>query len=132
MNNSKPQTPLEKLKAEKERIRQETKEQELRMNQHITYVQSNAGSLLLSFASSMLFPSHAKKNAALPSSDNLSVQAGEAGTGKLSLADFLPLTKLLLPTVWEMSKPILISWGIKKATSLASGLFSRKKHKSKN
>lgn len=129
--NSKPQTPLEKLTAEKIRIKKETKEQEIKLNQHVTYVQANAGSLFLSFFSSMLFNQSDKKTSkALPADSN--GEAKEPVTTNLSFADFIPFTKLLIPAVWEISKPILISWSIKKASSVVTGLFSRKKDSKKH
>lgn len=124
--NSKPQTPLERLTAEKNKIKQLTKEQEIKLNEHIVYVQKNAGSLLLSLVSSMLFAPSAKKEnnpAPTPSGE----QPETTSTGSLSLADFIPVGKLLLPVAWDIAKPILLSWGIKKATKIASGLFTRKK-----
>lgn len=130
--NSKPQTPLEKLTAEKIRIKKETEEQEIKLNRHVTYVQANAGSLFLSFVSSMLFNQSDKKSSkALPAADS-GEEAKDAVATNLSFADFIPFTKLLIPAVWEISKPILISWSIKKATSVVAGLFSRKKDSKKH
>jgi len=124
--NSKPQTPLEKLTAEKKRIRQLTQEQEIKLNAHIVYVQQNAGSLLLSFVSSMLFAPPAKKENKEASTQSEG-QAETTTTESLSFSDFIPVGKLLLPVAWDIAKPILLSWGIKKATQIAAGLFTRKK-----
>ncbi|MDD4516312.1 hypothetical protein [Massilibacteroides sp.] len=124
--NNKPQTPLEKLKTEKKRILALTKEQENKLNEHVAYVQTNAGTLFLSFISSMLFRQSEKKQdqtTSAPSDKN----AGNSLSEQLSLADFLPLTKMLIPVAWDIAKPIFISWGIKKAGSIIGKLFSRKK-----
>ena len=56
MNNQ--QTPLEKLISDKERIQRQCKRQEQKLNEDFSYIQENAGSLLLSGLSSLLFPSN--------------------------------------------------------------------------
>jgi hypothetical protein len=126
MNNNKQQTPLEILTAEKKRIRQLTKEQEVKINEHVTYMQANAGSLFLSFLSSLLFNSSAKNEEQAQASTSDEVQTDSLATA-FSIADLLPLTKLFVPVAWNVVKPILISWGIKKAGNLLAGLFVRKK-----
>lgn len=99
------------------------------MNEHVAYVQANAGSLLLSTLSSMLFkPSSTKETQTSPDSSEEKTE-GTSLAGNLSFADFLPLGKVLLPVAWDVAKPILISWGIKKAGTIVTGLFSRKKVK---
>lgn len=52
MNNQ--QTPLEKLISDKERIQRQCKRQEQKLNEDFSYIQENAGSLLLSGLSSLL------------------------------------------------------------------------------
>lgn len=128
--NSKLQTPLEKLTAEKRRIWQETKEQEIKLNRQITYIQANAGSLFLSYLSSMLFSPNAKKTLP-PPTGTTDGETNEASSANISVADFIPFAKLLLPAVWEIAKPILISWSIKRAGAVVAGLFSRKKQNNK-
>lgn len=125
--NNKPQTPLEKLTAEKIRIKQLTKEQEAKLNDHFVYIQTNAGSLFLSAVSSMLFAPSAKKESNPASASSPGKQPETGAMENFTLADFLPLGKLLLPVAWDIAKPILLSWGIKKVTRMATGLFARKK-----
>lgn len=125
MNNSKIQTPTEKLLAEKNRVKQLLQKQETTLNGHITYIQANAGSLLLTFVSSMLF-SPSKKDGQAKTTNAEGENAGTASE-PLSFADFLPLTKLMLPVAWDIARPILMAWGIKKAKVWASKLFTRKK-----
>lgn len=131
MNNNKPQTPTEKLTAEKNKVSQLLKEQERTINAHVVYIQDNAGSLLLSFVSSMLFSPSSKKDAQAGTSDADAKTPG-IPSEPLSLADFLPVAKLMLPVAWDLARPILISWGIKKAGALFSGLFTRKKAQTNN
>ena len=50
-------TPLEKLQANKQRLQTACDEQEKKINATFSYIQENAGSLLLSGVSSLLFPS---------------------------------------------------------------------------
>jgi len=128
MTNSKPLTPLEKLTAEKTRIRLLVNEQEIKMNEHITYAQANAGSLFLSFLSSMLFTqSDRKASQAETNSPDGSTPASTPSSTPFSFADLLPLSKLLIPVAWDVAKPILLSWGIKRASAILAGLFTRKK-----
>ena len=60
--NHPQQTPLEKLLADKQRIQQACLEQENKINKTFTYIQENAGSLLLSGLSSLLFPAKPESN----------------------------------------------------------------------
>ena len=53
---SKQQTPLERLISDKERIQRQCKRQEQKLNEDFSYIQENAGSLLLSGLSSLIFP----------------------------------------------------------------------------
>ncbi len=59
MNNQ--QTPLEKLISDKERIQRQCKRQEQKLNEDFSYIQENAGSLLLSGLSSLLAISQRQK-----------------------------------------------------------------------
>ena len=55
MNNPQ-QTPLEKLISDRRRIQQECTIQEQKLNADFSYIQENAGTLLLSGVSALLFP----------------------------------------------------------------------------
>ena len=55
MNNPQ-QTPLEKLISDRRRIQQECTIQERKLNADFSYIQENAGTLLLSGVSALLFP----------------------------------------------------------------------------
>ena len=54
MNNPQP-TPLEKLISDRRRIQQECTIQERKLNADFSYIQENAGTLLLSGVSALLF-----------------------------------------------------------------------------
>ena len=58
---SNQQTPLEKLQMEKLRLTKACETQEHKLNEHFAYIQENAGSLLLSGLSSILFSSSPNK-----------------------------------------------------------------------
>ena len=58
--NQQQLTPREKLKAERLRLQQACLLQEQRLNEDFAYVQENAGSLLMSGLSMLLFPSNKK------------------------------------------------------------------------
>jgi len=115
------QTPFEKLLAEKERIRKHSRQQEHKLNEDLSYLQDNAGSLLLSGVSSLLFSGSAtaKKNKALPASEQS--PAVHAPTASLGLADFLPIGKMMIPVLWELAQPLIITWCIRRLKKVFSG-----------
>ena len=61
MNNPQP-TPLEKLISDRRRIQQECTIQEQKLNADFSYIQENAGTLLLSGVSALLFPNTKTKS----------------------------------------------------------------------
>ena len=122
MNQPTKQTPLEKLLADKEQIRQQCRLQEQKLNEAFTYVQENTGSLLLSGLSSLLFSGSgtSKKTKALPAS-------GDAPTVALGFADFLSIGKSMMPVIWEIAQPMIIAWGIKKVQKIITQSFQSSK-----
>ena len=61
MNNPQP-TPLEKLISDRRRIQQECTIQEQKLNADFSHIQENAGTLLLSGVSALLFPNTKTKS----------------------------------------------------------------------
>lgn len=124
-------TPLEILQAEKERIQQECFIKETDLNNHFCYIQQNAGTLLLSGISSLLFPrnkTNQKKSNANKTQLSLQTTGQPTATNStLSIKDLMGLGKALLPAAWEVVQPILISWGMRKMTTWVSNLFTKKK-----
>ena len=123
MNQPTKQTPLEKLLADKEQIRQQCWLQEQKLNKAFTYVQEHTGSLFLSGLSALLFSGSdaSKKAKTLPTaSDN-------APTVSLGFADFLSIGKSMMPVIWEIVQPMLIAWGIKKVQKLIVQAFQSSK-----
>ena len=127
MNNR--QTPLERLIAEKQRLKERSVDQERKLGKDFAYIQANAGSLLLSGLSALLFPG--------PKGESKGKQAAAPVPGapqpalSLGLTDYLSIAKGLLPIAWEVAQPLLMSWGIKKTRKWIVSLFSRKKADSK-
>ena len=62
--NNRQQTPLERLLADKIRLQEECRVQEQKLNNTLSYFQENAGSLLISGFSNLLFPTSKNKNKA--------------------------------------------------------------------
>ncbi|WP_233202072.1 MULTISPECIES: hypothetical protein [Parabacteroides] len=120
------QTPLEKLISDKERIRKQCKEHEQKLNEDFSYIQENAGSLLLSGVSSLLFP---KTRSAAKSGENTTTQNdnGDLPAVPLGFSDYLSITKSMLPLAWDIAQPFIMTWGIKKAKNLLRSVFSKKK-----
>ena len=126
MNNLQTQTPLEKLISDKQRIQQECRVQEQKLNDDFLYIQENAGSLLMTGLSALLFPktknksAHTENRPAEPATDSTSVSLG--------LSDYLSVAQGLLPVAWDVVRPLLVTWGIRKAQSWIVGkLFKKKK-----
>ena len=69
MNNPQ-QTPLEKLISDRRRIQQECTIQEQKLNADFSHIQENAGTLLLSGVSALLFP-NTKTNPKVPEATSL-------------------------------------------------------------
>lgn len=124
----KPLTPIEKLLADKVDIEAKCRIQEQKLNEDFTYIQNNAYGLLLSGISTLLFPprnpSSKNEKLSLPASGN---DTHEAKNSPISISDYLSIAKGLMPVVWEIAQPLLLTWGIGKAKSLLHGLFAKKK-----
>lgn len=116
------QTPLEKLLADKQRIQQACLEQENKINKTFTYIQENAGSLLLSGLSSLLFPAKPDKKG--ETAQGTVASATPATTSPLGLSDYLSVGKALVPLAWEIIQPIVVSWGIRTIRKKITNLFS--------
>lgn len=96
------------------------------LNSDVAYIQANAGSLLLSFLSSSLFPS--KGNASSAENKNTVKHESElpASSG-FSFAGIMPVAKNMIPLVWDIARPIIVSWGIKHAVSTILNSILKKK-----
>jgi hypothetical protein len=113
-------TPLEKLQVEKERVRHLLQQQEHKLNEDLSYLQENAGVVLLSGLTSFLFPgSKGSKKKALPA-DKQS-QAVQAPMASYGFADFLSIGKMMIPVLWEIMQPLIITWGIRKLKTAFAG-----------
>lgn len=125
MNNQ--PTPLEKLISDKQRIQEQCKVQEQKLNQDFSYIQENAGSLLLSGLSSLLFPNN--KSTTKTSTNEQTATSSTTGQPLISLGvgDYLSVAKGLLPLAWDLAQPFIMTWGIKKAKKLVTNLLFRKK-----
>jgi len=126
---NKPLTPIEKLHAEKNGIEEKCRIQEKKLDDDFVYIKDNASSLILSGISTLLFP---PKNTTKENGQQLAPSAETAGRNMskspaLTLADYIAITKSMLPVVWGVLQPIIITWGIRKAKSVLSGLFSGKR-----
>ena len=130
MKQPKKPTPLEILLADKERIRQQCRQQEQKLNESFSFVNENAGSLLLSSVSSLLFSGSgrtAKKDKTLPASQRQPVV--DLPTVSIGLSDCLSIGKAMIPVIWEIAKPVIMAWGIKKVKKIISQVFKGSKLK---
>ena len=126
--NNRQQTPLEKLLADKIRLQEECRVQEQKLNNTLSYFQENAGSLLISGFSNLLFPTSKNKNKAKDTKEITQKESKIAGQSvSLNLNDYLSIAKSLLPVAWEIAQPIIINWGIRKTKKMITSIFQRKK-----
>lgn len=122
MNNR--QTPLEKLISDKERIQRQCKRQEQKLNED-SLIYGDAGSLLLSGLSSLLFPSN-KSTTKTNDKNTAPVTAGQPSIA-LGISDYLSIAKGMIPIAWDLAQPFIMTWGIKKAKKWFSNLLFKKK-----
>lgn len=123
--NNKPLTPLEKLISDKERIRRQCVIQEQKLNDDFSYIHDNAGSLLLSGFSTLLFPNTKTKKT---DSENSSAITDQQPSAPIGFSDYLSIVQGLLPVAWDVARPFLLTWGIRKAQDWFFGrLFKKKK-----
>lgn len=123
--NNIPQTPLEKLISDKRRIRRQCVIQEQKLNDDFSFIQENAGSLLLSGVTTLLFP-----NSKSTKKENESVPAhakNDTPLASLGISDYLGIAQGILPLVWDVARPFMITWGIRKAQSWITHLLFKKK-----
>lgn len=126
-NKINPQTPLEKLISDKRRLRRQSVLQEQKLSDDFSYIQENAGSLLISGVSALLFPNSKSKK---PEENAPATTPDHKNTilPSLGLTDYLGIAQGALPLVWDVARPFLLTWGIKKAQSwLTHRLFKKKK-----
>ncbi len=121
---NKQQTPLEKLISDKNRLQERCLLQEQKLNADFTYIQENAASILLSGFSALVFP---KQKQASPNTGQTAYTKEDQNIESLGLTDILSLGRSMMPVAWDIIKPILISWGIKKAGSVLSKVLFKKK-----
>ena len=120
--DSRTRTPQEKLIFEKEQIRLECLKKEDEIGEHLSYVQHHAGSMLLSGVSALIFPKAktSTKKSLVPHKNS------ESHSSHLGFSDYLSMAKDMLPTVMEIAKPLLFTWGLKSARKWIFRLIGRK------
>ena len=120
---NKPLTPLEKLISDKERIRKQCVIQEQKLNDDFSYIQENAGSLLISGFTTLLFTNTKSKKT---ESTETATTASQPVT-PIGFSDYLSIAQGLLPVAWDVVRPFLLTWGIRKAQSWFTNLLFKKK-----
>ncbi len=124
-------TPLEKLQADKILLQEACRKQEQKLGESFSYLQENAGSIVLSGLSLLLFggnkPSKGKTagNTAKPAGQK--AQNAATPSAALGMGDYLSLAKKLTPVLWEIVQPLVVRWGIRKAKKMLARWFSSKK-----
>ena len=100
--------------------------QEQKLNADFSYIQENAGTLLLSGLSTLLLPNTKAKSKEAENSQL--AQTSDVPSMSLGLADYLSVAQGLLPVAWEVARPLLTAWGIQKVQAwIIKKLFKKKK-----
>jgi len=107
-------SPIEELRAQRMQLQQECEDQRLQLNNNISYLKGNFGSLL--FSSVVTSSKNAVTSLFLGSTD----ASGERNNS------FLNKALMFAPLVWDVVQPMLIGLATKKIKSL---IFGRKKKK---
>lgn len=124
--NKELQTPLEKLISDRHRIQQECEMREQELNADFSYIQENAGSLLLSGVSALLFPG--TKGKTKETESNRQAQSPAMAATTFGFSDYLSIMQGLLPIAWDVARPLLTAWGIQKAQGwIIRKLFKKRK-----
>ncbi|MDR0429919.1 MAG: hypothetical protein LBH58_05510 [Tannerellaceae bacterium] len=106
-DKKKKQTPLEKLQSDKLQAKMRNRKAAQRLNDNFVYIQNKGGRILFS-----------------------SITSSKTKPG---LGDVLDIGAVILPRLWGIAKPVLLTWGIGKIQSLVLGkLLEKKKNKSNN
>ena len=95
------------------------------MNEDFSYIQENAGSLLLSGLSSLLFLSN-KSTTKTNDKDTAPVTAGQPSIA-LGISDYLSIAKGMIPIAWDLAQPFIMTKKKKKAKKWFSNLLFKKK-----
>ena len=119
---NKPLTPLEKLISDKERIRKQCVIHEQKLNDDFSYIQENAGSLLISGFTTLLFPNTKSKK-----TESTETATASQPVTPIGFSDYLSIAQGLLPVAWDVIRPFLLTWGIRKAQSWFTNLLFKKK-----
>jgi hypothetical protein len=124
----KPLSPVEQLLNDKRNIEALCRKQEKKIGEDFAYLRDNASRLLPSTLSSLLF-----------SSEGFGRKTDADATGKdhrkefnipFATSAYLSIIRSLLPVIWHIIRPMLITWSINKTKSLIYELFSGNKKKS--
>ena len=129
-----PLTPIQQLQAEKQRVTTQCDLQGKELNKDFQFIHENAASLLMSGLTDLLFAKRTNKaNTPSQSEAVAAMPAEETSTASVGLSDYLSLIPGLVPVVWDITKPIITAWGIKKVQHwVIKLLFGKKKKKSNN
>lgn len=96
-------TPLERLKAEQQRLEQRCREEQQMLAQEWTYLNENSGRLIRSGVIDLLFP-HRRK-----------VQAGKAQVGFIqnvlnNIPYYFTIVRENLSVIWMIVRPFYLKW----------------------
>ncbi len=108
-------TPLQALTCEKMRLMKRCDQQEQLIGAHLDYIHQHAGTLMLKGVSSILFPKTVPQKANPTAESNVDNDLG----------DYFAQIKGYMPMVWEVVRPLLITWGVSKFRKNVSMLLRK-------
>jgi len=125
MKKTNQPSPLERLQAEQRRLKTECRIKEDKLNKDFRYIHENATSILFSGLSYLFFGGKQKSdNTKATLIDNSNTKSIHIG-----ISDYLSIGRSMLPSLWNIAKPMLITWGIRGAKNWLLNRFLRQKNK---
>ena len=119
-------TPLEQLIDDRKRLRKACLEQEKVLKSDFALVHEHASCIIFSGIVSAI-SSRFKKKHANPNPATTQQPESTEGLQTSVLTTYIHMAKQLWPTIWEISRPILTTWGIQVARKWFTTKFLTKK-----
>ncbi|MDR2144932.1 MAG: hypothetical protein LBE91_00525 [Tannerella sp.] len=125
-NRNREQSPFDKLKADKARLKEVIKISEQNLGKDLLYIRDNSVNLMISgFTSALFSPGKPRKEQEPPA-----LSSGGNMQGKsLKFSDYWAIGRGMAPIVWDIVQPFVVVWGINAAKSLIGGIFARRHKK---
>ncbi|MDR2384394.1 MAG: hypothetical protein LBD80_01840 [Tannerella sp.] len=131
MNRKNKLSAIEKLLHDKAQLEALIEVYEKKLGKDFVYIRNNSSSLIISGFTSILFPASDKskkdkEKPALSSGKDIKKTSLEK---PITFFDWLIIGKRLVPIVWEIAQPFVLTWCINTAKGLIAKIFTKKKNR---